>query len=218
MGQKLAMYVCPNGSQSAQVGLTLDQDKSAMFEGAIKNSTFAGGKVMVSDGISLVESAVGTTKLGYLANVTSDIQSQINSVSSSLSTEVSRAQAAEALLLPLAGGTTTGLVTMTGGVYVNGAMSVKASQVSSNKTLSAISGPYQGVTNLSGGSLTFTLPAPANGRMFIIKDQTGQASQSTYIQINPYGSETIDGGSSYKIAAPYESATVVCDGTNWYVA
>jgi hypothetical protein len=112
----------------------------------------------------------------------------------------------------------TGLLTMNGGMNVQGPMYFKNGATSINKTLGASNGPIQGVSSLSGGSVTFTLPQPSAGRMFIFKDQSGQASQSTYIQINPYGSETIDGASSFKLVAPYEAVTVYCDGTNWYIA
>jgi hypothetical protein len=71
---------------------------------------------------------------------------------------------------------------------------------------------------MASGSVTFTMPQPSAGRMFIIKDQSGQCSQSTYIQINPYGSEKLMVVQTYKLVAPYESVTIVCDGSDWYIA
>ena len=216
-GSSLQFYTCAIGTTGSQVALQLNNDMSATFgsdvvtNGVFKNNTFVGGKVMVSDGISLVESAVGTTKLGYLANVTSDIQGQLNSEASARASE-------DLTLVKLDGSRSmTGLLTMTGGANVNGPMYFKRSLVNSDKALGSASGYFQGVTDLSV-SRTITLPAPEIGRVFVIKDQTGQASQSKYIQINPYGSETIDGASSFKLVAPYEAVTVYCDGTNWYIA
>jgi len=218
-GSHLEFMVTPVGTTQSQVALIINNDLSAVFSGSVTAAggkfqcgQYAGGKILVSNGTTLDESSVDSAKLSYLANVTSDIQSQINSEASARTSE-------DLTLVKLDGSRAmTGLLTMNGGMNVQGPMYFKNGATSINKTLGASNGPIQGVSSLSGGSVTFTLPQPSAGRMFIFKDQSGQASQSTYIQINPYGSETIDGGSNYKLVAPYESVTVYCDGTNWYIA
>jgi hypothetical protein len=173
---------------------------------------------------NLVSSSVTPTELGYLSGVTSGIQGQLNSEASArasaVSAEQTRAQAEEATMVKLDGSRAmTGLLTMNGGMNVQGPMYVKCGQRSASANLASTSGLYQGITSLSGGSVTLTLPQPSVGRMFVVKDQSGQCSQSTYIQINPYGSETIDGASNFKLVAPFEAVTLVCgDGSNWFIA
>lgn len=63
---------------------------------------------------------------------------------------------------------------------------------------------------------TITLPVPTNGRVLFIKDLNG-TSATNNITINPHASETIDGASSYTLAANYGSIELTSDGTNWSV-
>ena len=55
------------------------------------------------------------------------------------------------------------------------------------------------------------------GRMLIIKDVGGNAGTNN-ITIDPNGSEKIDGQANLVIAANSGSATIFCDGNNWFVA
>ena len=68
----------------------------------------------------------------------------------------------------------------------------------------------------SSGTITVTLPASANysGIRYHIKKTD---SSSNVITISPDGSETIDGQSSYVVNNQYESITLVCDGSNWFI-
>ena len=68
----------------------------------------------------------------------------------------------------------------------------------------------------SSNSITITLPASANylGIKYHIKKAD---SSSNMVTIVPDGSETIDGQSSYVVNNQYESITLVCDGSNWFI-
>lgn len=77
------------------------------------------------------------------------------------------------------------------------------------------------LVDLTGGSVTLTLPnisGLATGRKYIIKDQKGLASQSTFITVQRQGAtEKIDGQNTYEMKAAYESISVMFDGSNWLV-
>lgn len=63
-----------------------------------------------------------------------------------------------------------------------------------------------------GGAVTITLPTPRkNGKVYIIKDELGQASKGTnrYITILPSGSDLIDGRDRAILAFDYGSLTFV---------
>lgn len=68
---------------------------------------------------------------------------------------------------------------------------------------------------------TITLPlasAVTAGRIYIIKDATGQADTNA-ISIARAGSDTIDGATSYSMDEEYGSRVVVSDGSSsWYVS
>jgi hypothetical protein len=69
----------------------------------------------------------------------------------------------------------------------------------------------------TGGPITVTLPAtPLNRTRFEIKDKFGTAGTNN-ITVNCAGIETIDGASDYILNSPYESISLVCDGSNWYL-
>jgi hypothetical protein len=64
---------------------------------------------------------------------------------------------------------------------------------------------------------TITLPAPANGRTFVIKDKTGTAE--TYnITLARNGSEKIEGiTASRTLSTNWGCWKVVSDGTDWFI-
>ena len=75
------------------------------------------------------------------------------------------------------------------------------------------------VSDLSS-SKVMTLPSASSmgaGKVFIIKDKSGSASQTNYIQIVPQSGEKIDGQDDYKVQASYESLMLVSDGSNWFI-
>lgn len=76
-----------------------------------------------------------------------------------------------------------------------------------------------GVTDLTV-TRTMNLPAAATagaGRIYEIKDETGNASPTTRINIDPNGSETIDGNPTAEIITAYGSMKIYCTGTAWFI-
>ena len=100
---------------------------------------------------------------------------------------------------------------------VNAGMGMSRTAVSANYTVTG-SETVMGVTSTSAARV-ITLPSAVtySGRQFIVKDESGSASVSNYIQIAPQSGQTIDGQSDYKIVVPYESIVVYSNGTNWFI-
>jgi hypothetical protein len=70
-------------------------------------------------------------------------------------------------------------------------------------------------TVLCSATLTVNLPAAASntGRIYNIKNIGAAAT----ITIDPDASETIDGATTYTLTTQYESVTLQCDGTAWFI-
>lgn len=103
-------------------------------------------------------------------------------------------------------------------VFTRG-MRVPYSSTAISATVLAPSSYISGVTSVSSPR-TITLPAASTmgaGRMLVIKDETGAASVTNYIRIQPSGGQTIDGESYYDIVVPYESVMIYTNGTNWFI-
>jgi len=68
----------------------------------------------------------------------------------------------------------------------------------------------------ASNSITINLPAAStvSGLQYHVKKTD---SSSNMVTIVPDGSETIDGQSSYVVNNQYESITLVCDGSNWFI-
>jgi len=70
----------------------------------------------------------------------------------------------------------------------------------------------------SGGAITLKLPnAPTTNRLFIIKDQSGNASVDNISITTVGGSVTIDGQTTYKIAGNYGAVQLLFNGTSYEV-
>jgi hypothetical protein len=70
------------------------------------------------------------------------------------------------------------------------------------------------------GAVTITLPkADREGKIFVVKDELGEASQGTnrYITILPTGSDLIDGENRAILAFDYGSLTFIWKGNSWRV-
>jgi len=108
--------------------------------------------------------------------------------------------------------------TFGGSIDVQGGQKVKYSAKSTNYTVTS-SDYIVAVSDLSA-SKVMTLPSAVTegaGKTFIIKDQSGAASQTNYIQIAPQSGELIDGEVEYKVVMPYESVMLVSNGTHWFI-
>ena len=116
----------------------------------------------------------------------------------------------------LPGGTVTSIVAGQG-MAVSGSGAVTVSQ--SGQTIAAVltkTGAYAmtGAESVVLATGACTLPSPVTfaGILFTVKDSgSGTAS------ILPNASETIDGASSISLGTAYKAATVVSNGTNWFV-
>jgi len=101
---------------------------------------------------------------------------------------------------------------------MTGGLKVKHAEKSASYTLTS-SDYIVGVTSVAGGK-TMTLPsasAEGAGKMFMIKDQSGSASESNYIRVAAPSGQTLDGQSYYDIKVPYESVSVVSNGSHWFI-
>jgi hypothetical protein len=70
------------------------------------------------------------------------------------------------------------------------------------------------------GAVTITLPrADREGKIFVVKDELGEASRGTnrYITILPTGSDLIDGRDRAILAFDYGSLTFIWKGNSWRV-
>jgi hypothetical protein len=70
------------------------------------------------------------------------------------------------------------------------------------------------------GAVTITLPrADREGKIFVVKDELGEASQGTnrYITILPTGSDLIDGENRAILAFDYGSLTFIWKSNSWRV-
>jgi hypothetical protein len=109
----------------------------------------------------------------------------------------------------LTAGTTTGKNTMIGG------------QIWTTRTLAADLTIDTTTTDMiilcsTAAARAITLPAPANGRIFIIKDSTGQA-ETNNITLVRNGSEKIEGIAASRVLSTNWGAWTICsDGVNWY--
>jgi hypothetical protein len=111
---------------------------------------------------------------------------------------------------------TGGSLSSSNGITNNGGYLCKYVAQATNYTLTT-NDYVVGVSDLSA-IRTMTLPSASTaGRMYIIKDQSGAASQTNYIRILPQAGQTIDGQSDYKVVMPYESVMLVSNGSNWFI-
>ena len=183
----------------------------------------------ISQEVSNRQAAVSAEASARAAAVSAE-QSRAESAEAALSADISAeasARAAEDLTFFKKDGSRamTGAMDMAsyamsnvGDVSFVGGMKVKQYLVSANYSIVA-SDYYIGVTDVSVTKV-ITLPSAATvgaGKVYVIKDHSGEANQSAYVSIAGSGSEKVDGQSSFDLKAPYESVMVVSDGSNWFV-
>lgn len=110
-----------------------------------------------------------------------------------------------------------GNVVMSGGIEQQASQKVKT-QAASSFPYAVADDDYIVLVEGTGTPRAINLPAKAGhtGRVLIIKDATGNAS-SNNIQINPNGSENIDGVGEKLMNGNKSSLTIVCGSDQWYV-
>ena len=112
------------------------------------------------------------------------------------------------------------VVNNAGAITMNilGGMSIKRTTVSdANYTLLGDDN-LVAVTALTADR-TITLPNVlcTDGRIFTIKDESGQATGTVAIVLDPEGATTIDGGPVHRMESGYNSIEVYCGGSNWFI-
>ena len=110
-----------------------------------------------------------------------------------------------------------GNIIMSGTTHQRGAQKVNTKEVNSFP-YTVLDDDYIILVAGSGSPRTINLPAKANhtGRILIIKDATGNAS-SNNIEINPNGSENIDGLGDKLMNGNKSSLTIVCATDQWQI-
>ena len=97
---------------------------------------------------------------------------------------------------------------------------------SSNYTpVDSLASPYTVLTtdyyigcDPTGGVISLLFPdAPTIGRTFIIKDSTGKAGIHNITVTTVTGTDLFDGSTSYILNLPYQSITIVFNGTGYEV-
>jgi len=69
----------------------------------------------------------------------------------------------------------------------------------------------------TAGAVTVSLPnGVPGGTSFTVKDKFGTALSNS-ITIDTVGAPTIDGAASLALDIPFQSITVISDGSNWYI-
>lgn len=111
------------------------------------------------------------------------------------------------------------LSTLGGGGETNLAfMDVPVTSVTSSSYNIILNDYYIGVNY--AGAVTITLPkADRQGKIFVVKDELGEASKGTnrYITIIPSGNDLIDGRDRAILAYDYGSLTFIWKGNSWRV-
>lgn len=72
------------------------------------------------------------------------------------------------------------------------------------------------VADTTAGSFIITLPAAAANANAII-DVKNIGSAGNTLTVDGNGAETIDGALTFTMTAQYQSVTVICDGTQWWI-
>lgn len=212
------LRVVPLGINNAQIGTSAAIALS-------KLAALTASRALVSDGSGVISvSSVTSTELGYVAGVTSAIQTQLNGKMTNPMTTGGDVIYGGASGTPtrLANGSSGNVLTSSGGT---------SAPTWSDPTLirPAVSTISSGPTNVVAGDTnkiflvdtsaarTFNLPAPSAGLRFTFKDKTGSA-QTNNITIVRNASEQIEGVAASKIfQTNWGSWTIVSDGTNWFI-
>lgn len=80
----------------------------------------------------------------------------------------------------------------------------------------ALSTDYTILVDASGGAVTVTLPAVSASSGLFLTTKAIDISGGV-VTIDGAGAETIDGATTQVISAQYDSLTIHCDGTEWWI-
>ena len=66
------------------------------------------------------------------------------------------------------------------------------------------------------GQVSINLPAAADNvdRVIMVKKVDGTSNN---VVVDPNGSETIDGATSYTLSTQYQAVSIISDGTEWHI-
>ena len=109
----------------------------------------------------------------------------------------------------------THTLTVAGASHLSGGLVHKRTQVAAHYTASATD-YILGVT-AAPLSIEFDATAFADGQVVVIKDESGTASSTNTITLNPAGAQTVDGASTVGIESPHGSVLLYSDGSNWFI-
>jgi len=159
----------------------------------------------------------------YVANAGSNGTTQAGAlqVTAKTATTLTLLNPQPAPQFPIADGTQNGLMRVTTGSTIDFIDATNNSQrLSTAKGFQTLTGNYTATPAdsgkyfiCSGGSWVLTLPAPALGLYYLVRNDQGIEQTSGIITITP-SSGTIDGLASKGLLAAQE-CTLITDGTNW---
>lgn len=111
--------------------------------------------------------------------------------------------------------TSTDYLAITGSMIVSGGLVHKRVAIATSYTASATD--YFLAVTAVPTSILFDATSFSEGQTVIVKDESGAASLSNKITINPSGSQTVDGIASLTVASPYGSVLLYSNGSNWFI-
>ncbi|MFZ2095670.1 MAG: hypothetical protein WAV05_03440 [Anaerolineales bacterium] len=98
-------------------------------------------------------------------------------------------------------------------LHVNGSVAVSYKYVTSNYTATSSDCVIAAGGGLSDIYIYLPNATSIPGRIYTIKQATGLID----VIIDPYGSQTIDGASTYSLPAAYYWITLISNGSNWWI-
>ncbi len=104
-------------------------------------------------------------------------------------------------------------ITLDGNLNTNG---FEANIVAKTTTYTITAADHTVLCDASGGAFTVTLPA-VSGVTGLILNIKKTDSSGNAVTIDAAGSETIDSALTVVISTQYESVTIQCDGTEWWI-
>jgi hypothetical protein len=112
-------------------------------------------------------------------------------------------------------GTTVGFGTIVAGGIADGSITEakRLRTVAAVSTTATLSSDIN-LCSASSAAITVTLPSVSSGRIIRIK-KTDSSGNTVTIQRG--GTSTIDGATTKILYSQYESMTLACDGTNWFI-